>query len=363
MAMPINDARVSDAILRAGERIQIGDTVLRLDPIRGALPDPCRETSFGRVFGASAEMRRLYPLLTRLAQTTIPVVIEGETGTGKEAVAEALHEQGPRARGPFVVFDCTAIAPTLLESELFGHEKGAFTGAIAARAGLFQQANGGTLLIDEIGDLDLALQPKLLRAIERSEVRRLGAAHPVRVDVRIIAATRRDLDRCVQEGRFRDDLFHRLAVARVELPPLRRRSGDVAALARHFWTDSSGSRGEDAEAERGPPIDLLRRWEHDPWPGNVRQLRNAVARVLALGEAAAGEAPAAREGGPDFIDRVIAEHLTLPLARERVVSEFERRYLQEVLARHGGAVTRAAKDSGIALRYFQLLKRRRAAQP
>ena len=310
-------------------------------------------------------MRRLYPLLARLAQSTIPVVIEGETGTGKEAVAEAIHEQGPRARRPFVVFDCTAIAPSLLESELFGHEKGAFTGATAAREGLFQQADGGTLLIDEIGDLDLALQPKLLRAIERSEVRPLGAAHAVRVDVRIIAATRRDLDRCVQEGRFRDDLFHRLAVARVELPPLRRRSGDVAALARHFWATSARRDGRATEAERGPPPHLLHRWEHDPWPGNVRQLRNAVARVIALGETDAGEAPSAppREGGPDFIDQLIAEHLTLPLARERVVSEFERRYLQEALARHGGAVTRAARASGIALRYFQLLKRRREPQP
>jgi DNA-binding NtrC family response regulator len=361
--------RVAEVLLEGGERIQIGATTLRLEGDHaGTLPDLPRETSFGRVFGASAEMRRLYPLLTRLAQSTIPVVIEGETGTGKEALAEAIHEVGPRARGPFVVFDCTAVAPSLLESELFGHEKGAFTGAAGARPGLFQQAHGGTLLIDEIGDLDLPLQPKLLRAIERSQVRPLGAAQPVNVDVRIIAATRRDLDREVQEGRFRDDLFHRLAVVRVELPPLRRRGGDVAVLARHFWTALAREERRPGEAESGPPLELLRRWERDAWPGNVRQLRNAVARALALGDVhagasgpAAGAAAAAGGAGGDFVDGIIAEHLALPVARERVVGEFERRYLEEALARHGGSVSRAAKESGIALRYFQLLRRRRGS--
>src|SRR4029077_11022397 len=164
----------------------------------------------------------------------VPVIIEGETGTGKEVLAESIHETSARAKGPFVVFACTTVPVNLVESELFGHERGAFTGAVAARKGVFEQAHGGTLLIDEIGDLDAALQPKLLRAIERSEIRRVGASHPTRVDVRILAATRRDLDREVQLGRFRDDLFHRLAVGRLELPPLRARRGDVALLARSF---------------------------------------------------------------------------------------------------------------------------------
>src|SRR5262249_21894057 len=148
------------------------------------------------------------------------------TGTGKEVLAEALHEEGPRGSEPFVVFDCTAVPPNLIESELFGHERGAFTGALSARKGVFEQADGGTLLIDEIGDLDLALQPKLLRALERSEVRRVGGNQSIRVDVRLLCATRRDLDREVQAGRFRDDLFHRLAVTRIELPPLRDRRSD-----------------------------------------------------------------------------------------------------------------------------------------
>src|SRR5262249_22135835 len=189
---------------------------------------------FGRVLGASREMRRLYPLCERLAASRVPVVIEGETGTGKEILAESLHEAGPRTAAPFAVFDCTAVPANLMESELFGHDRGAITGAVMTRKGILEEADGGTLLIDEIGDLDLQLQPKLLRALERGEVRRVGGDRWLKVDVRILAATRRNLDVEVQEGRFRDDLFHRLAVARIELPPLRERKGDVAVLASHF---------------------------------------------------------------------------------------------------------------------------------
>ena len=182
----------------------------------------------------AARSPRLYPLFERLASATVPVVIEGETGTGKEALAEAIHEMGPRAKRPFVIFDCTAVPPALIESELFGHERGAFTGAVGSRRGVFEQAHGGTLFIDEIGDLDLTLQPKLLRAIERSEVRRVGGDGWLSVDVRIVAATRRDLDREVEEGRFREDLFHRLArrARRAAAAPSSagRRAGAGAAL-------------------------------------------------------------------------------------------------------------------------------------
>src|SRR5688572_6606778 len=160
-------------------------------------------------------MRRLYPLCTRLAATRVSVLIEGETGTGKEVLAESLHEVGG-SKGPFIVFDCTAVSPGLVEAELFGHERGAFTGAVHSRAGVFEQAHGGTLFIDEIGDLELTLQPKLLRAIDRGEIRRVGGTQVIKVDLRILAATRRDLDREVAAGRFRDDLFHRLAIARIE---------------------------------------------------------------------------------------------------------------------------------------------------
>ncbi len=205
----VNETSVVEAYLQGGELLALGDTTLRVS--RGspkAEPSLPNAVCFGRLVGASTEMRRLYPLCERLAQSTIPLVIEGETGTGKEVLAEAIHEQGLRASGPFVVFDCTAVPPNLVESELFGHEKGAFTGAIKARKGMFEQAHGGTLLLDEIGDLDIALQSKLLRAIERAQIRPVGSNTFINVDVRVLAATRRDLDREVHAGRFRDDLFH-----------------------------------------------------------------------------------------------------------------------------------------------------------
>jgi DNA-binding NtrC family response regulator len=302
--------------------------------------------------GASAAMRRLYPLCERLAVSSVPVIIEGETGTGKEVLAESLHLRGSLSQGPFVVFDCTAVPPNLVESELFGHERGAFTGAVGSRKGVFEQADGGTLLIDEIGDLPLALQPKLLRAIERSEIRRVGGTRPIRVQVRVIAATRRDLDGAVREGQFRDDLFHRLAVARVELPPLRARLGDVRPLAQHFCRELGADLHTLGE-------ELLRRWEEHAWPGNVRELRNAVSRHLALGELAshAGTKHARNE---DFIERVLAMELPLGEARERVVEEFERRYVERMLAKSEGVVSHAAKASGVARRHFQRVRARRA---
>jgi two-component system, NtrC family, response regulator HydG len=358
----VNRVRVLEALLGDGDEVEIGRTVLSIAAERSVpVVELPIETQFGRLLGQSTRMRQLYPILERLAKSSIPVVLEGETGTGKEAVAEALHAVGPRASGPFVVFDCTASAPSLLESQLFGHERGAFTGAFTARTGVFEQAHGGTLLIDEIGDLDLALQPKLLRAIERSEVRPLGGARTVRVDVRLLAATRRDLDREVQEGRFRDDLFHRLAVARVELPPLRQRQGDIALLARHFWRELSA----EGPANGEPSPELLQRWEREPWPGNIRQLRNRVARALALGDIAiCDELPhASLPEAADFIEQILGERLSLPVARERVIHHFERRYLARALAREAGNVTRAAQSSGIALRYFQLLRQRRSFGP
>jgi two-component system, NtrC family, response regulator HydG len=353
---------VVGAYLDGGELMRVGSTTLGIvrGPLRAPPPVPAT-SSFGRVLGASLEMRRLYPLCERLAMSSVPVIIEGETGTGKEVLAESLHEHGPRAAGPFVVFDCTAVAPNLVESELFGHERGAFTGAVGARKGVFEQAHGGTLLIDEIGDLDPSLQPKLLRALERSEVRRVGGDRAIRVDVRVLSATRRDLDREVQLGRFRDDLFHRLAVARIELPPLRKRSGDVPLLAHHFAGPTNGGTAV-------LPPEILIRWEKHNWPGNVRELRNAVARHVALGDLAtappgddpAGDSPTPRVeiAGGDVVDRVLAMDLPLVMAREKIVDDFERRYIAHVLARHGGNVSRAAEASGVARRHFQRLRAR-----
>lgn len=362
----VDRVKIREAALRGGEIVRLGATVLQVERDEEAAPPPTvrPQGRFGRVVGKSLEMQRIYPLCERLAHTNVPVVVEGETGTGKEALAESLHEMGPRANGPFVVFDCTAVPANLVESELFGHERGAFTGAVAARKGLFEQAHGGTLLIDEIGDLDVALQPKLLRAIERFEIRRVGGDKFLQVDVRVISATRRDLDREVQAGRFRDDLFHRLAVARVELPPLRQRKGDITALATHFWQALGGDVAE-------LPRELLLRWEDDPWPGNVRELKNTVARQLALGDLAATQRPSfsapppalagdpgADARGPGAIDYWVDLGLPFPQARDRVLEEFEQRFVEKLLAQHGGDVAKAAAASGIGRRYFQKLKAR-----
>jgi transcriptional regulator with GAF, ATPase, and Fis domain len=348
----VDGVSLLDGYLRGGEIVRIGGAALRVERLeQTSVPTLSERTSFGRVIGASVEMRRIYPLCERLAQSNVAVVIEGETGTGKEALAEALHEMGPRASAPYVVFDCTSVHGPLMESELFGHDKGAFTGAVATRKGVFELAHGGTLLIDEIGDLDLALQPKLLRAVERSEIRRVGGDRPIRVDVRVIAATRRDLDREVADGRFREDLFHRLAVARVELPPLRQRRGDVALLARHWWKALGGDAA-------GPEVDLVRRWERERWPGNVRELRNTIARHIALGDlATTADAPPSAHGR-DVIDEVIHEGLPFVRAREKVVDAFQRRYLEHVLEESGGDTAKAAATSGIARRYFNLLRAR-----
>ncbi|MEO6418937.1 MAG: sigma 54-interacting transcriptional regulator [Polyangiaceae bacterium] len=353
----IDGVSVVEAYVRGGEIVRCGSTAMRLEveaaEEQAPLPSAMR---FGRLMGASVAMRRLYPLCERLAASRVPVIIEGETGTGKEVLAESLHEVCG-GTGPFVVFDCTAVSPSLVEAELFGHERGAFTGAVGSRAGVFEEANGGTLLIDEIGDLELSLQAKLLRVIDRGELRRVGGHKSIHVNVRVLAATRRDLDKAVAASRFRDDLFHRLAVARIELPPLRERAGDVTLLARHFAADMGATR--DALSS-----ELLARFNDYSWPGNVRELRNAVARYIAL-----GEDEVARQGQPatsqarktptkDWLEDIIDSQMPFPLARRRTLDEFERRYVERVLAAHDGNVSQAARASGLALRYFRLVKAR-----
>ena len=356
----VDGVSVLAGFLSGSEVVRIGSTALRVDvgAPRPAAATPPRD-KFGSTLGSSDVMRRLYPLCERLAATNVAVVIEGETGVGKEQLAESLHKEGSRSDAPFVVFDCTAVAPNLIESELFGHEKGAFTGSTTTHRGVFELADGGTLFIDEIGDMPLDLQPKLLRALERLQVKRVGGQQPISVDVRVIAATRRDLDREVQLGRFRDDLFHRLAVARVELPPLRERRGDIDLLARHFWKVFGGDPVQ-------LPRDLLRAWEDYTWPGNVRELRNAVARRIALGELGADDMAIASRPGTleplpgdrDPIGVVLALDLPLSDARQRIMAEFERRYVTHLLEQHDGNVTRAAASAGITRRQLQRLKGR-----
>jgi DNA-binding NtrC family response regulator len=343
----LDGVRVLDAFARQGSILGMGASTLRITLGQGTvdLPLSSRER-FGGLLGRSIAMRRLFSILERLAPTDDAVLVEGETGTGKELVAEALHEESPRASGPFVVFDCSAVAGNLMESELFGHVRGAFTGAVADRIGAFEAADGGTLFLDEIGELPLDLQPKLLRALEKLETRRVGANASRRVDVRIVAATNRNLAEEAASGRFREDLIYRLAVLRVTVPPLRERPEDIELLARHF-AEAHGKR-----TGRGGALDdaALRALRSRAYPGNVRDLRNAVARTLALGHpdaSAPPPRPASAEAG--------AVDLSVPYmeARDRLVEQFERAYLLEALRQCGGNATKAAELVGVNRKFFQ----------
>src|SRR6476619_6513715 len=252
---------------------------LRIEPLGDSVEIELSDTDrFGSMIGRSVKMRELFARLEKLAKSDTTVLVTGETGAGKELVAEALHDHSPRSRGAFVVLDCGSIPPNLIESELFGHERGAFTGATTSYAGAFERAHGGTVFLDEIGELPLAMQPKLLRVLERKEVRRVGGAKTIEVDVRIIAATNRDLGVEVNRGRFREDLYYRLAVARVHVPPLRDRKDDLPLLIDHILATTPG--GETAQIAQ-ETIDLMTK--HD-WPGNVRELRNVIERAVLLAE-------------------------------------------------------------------------------
>jgi transcriptional regulator with PAS, ATPase and Fis domain len=303
--------------------------------------------SFGELIGRSVRMREIFATLERIAPKDITVLIDGETGTGKELTARGIHDRSPRASQPFVVFDCGAVSKNLIESELFGHVKGAFTGAHQARPGAFELAHGGTIFLDEIGDLDLALQPKLLRALEQREVKRVGAAAPVKVDVRVVAATNRDLEKEVRAGAFREDLFYRLAVARVRLPSLRERREDVALLVESFIKKSDPRA---AEGVRIPPETLDFLMKHD-WPGNVRELRNVIERSLSFSEDGllkVEDMPlrvrATEGGGPGPF---IADHLPFKDAKERWIDYFEVRYLKDLLQRNGRNISRSAQEAGV----------------
>ncbi|MEK6608350.1 MAG: sigma 54-interacting transcriptional regulator, partial [Myxococcota bacterium] len=291
----VDGMRVVEAYLRKSARIAAGGTEIKFAPLGESveLALSPRE-SFGAALGRSVAMRHVFAILERVATMDATVLIEGETGTGKELAAEGVHAASKRASGPFVVVDCGAIPENLVESELFGHEKGAFTGASEARAGAFEEADGGTLFLDEVGELPLELQPKLLRALESHEVRRVGSQKARALDLRIVAATNRDLATEVRAGKFREDLYYRLAVVRVVMPPLRERRDDVRLLAREL---ARRARPQVDPASWLDEATLALLESHD-WPGNVRELRNVVDRLAVFpgfGHAFAfdGKAPSA----------------------------------------------------------------------
>jgi len=336
----VDGIAVIAAPLADGATLTLGKTTLRFVREPGALrPVLSTRDRFGALIGHSLAMRSVYEVLERAAASDVTVLLRGETGTGKDLAAASIHQESPRRDGPFVVVDLAAAPGALLASELFGHRRGAFTGADRDRVGAFESARGGTVFLDEIGDLDLDLQPHLLRVLETRTVQRVGDTARIPVDVRVIAATHRDLRADVNSRRFRSDLYYRLAVLEVTLPPLRERTDDIPLLVAAIAADL-----EDVPEGVRDPAWVAALLKH-PWPGNVRELRNHVERVAGVGRYATATSE---------VD------VSIPLkdARARWVQLFESRYLAALLAAHGGNVSAAARAAGIdRVHFYRLLGR------
>jgi len=376
----VSGFRVNDIYIQPGTSITVGSSKLRFDALGESVEiELAQDAGFGGLVGSSVKMREMFARLAKLAKSDATVLITGETGTGKELVAEALHDHSLRTKGPFVVLDCGSIPQNLIESELFGHEKGAFTGATAAYAGAFERAHNGTVFLDEIGELPLNMQPKLLRVLERKEVRRVGGSKVINVDIRVVAATNRDLAVEVNRGRFREDLYYRLAVARVHSPPLRERREDIPTLVDHFLSITPGGEGVRLDPQT---IELMTR--HD-WPGNVRELRNVIERAVLLSDAGANQIaltktaiggkrriPTSRPvshsdlsqpgssgsgamplptggggGNEDEIAYAVDTGTPFKVAKQTLIEEFERRYVTRLLDEHNGNISAAARHAGI----------------
>ncbi len=363
--------RVRDAYLNPGTVIYAGESRLRFEPLdQSVTVELSRRDRFGDMVGGSVAMRALYARLERIAPTDASLLITGETGSGKELVAEAVHQHSPRASGPFVVVDCGSIPDNLIASELFGHERGAFTGAVTSYAGAFERAHGGTIFLDEIGELPLELQPNMLGVLERRQVRRLGSSRSVPLDLRVIAATNRDLASEMNRGTFRSDLYYRLAVVQARVPPLRERPDDIPLLVGHFL-ELLAAGGAQLPPLSRETLDSLRQHR---FPGNVRELRNLIERSVILaevgiepdrealvagapgepaaerggGEALAepGEEPAA-PGGHPVVQMEVDEAVPYRMAKQRLLADFDSRYLKQLLRRHSGNVSRAARAAGL----------------
>ena len=343
---PFDNEEIRVVVARALERTRLErENRLLLDRID-------REFRFENLIGSGPGMRRVFEMIQKVAETDLTVLIRGESGTGKELVAQALHQRSPRRTRPFVAVNCAAISKELVESELFGHEKGAFTGADARRIGRFEAADGGTIFLDEIGDMAPETQAKVLRVLQEHEFERVGGTAPVDVDVRVVAATHRDLEEEVKAGRFREDLYYRLKVVEVDLPPLRERLEDLPALVERFSVQLAERL--DRERVRISPEALARLACHG-WPGNVRELRNVIERagVLCSGErieevdlqldrAPAGDAPRASDADASFRD-----------AKRKAVEDFERDYLLGALRENGGNISRTAAAIGMVRQSLQ----------
>jgi len=319
---------------------------------------------FEQMIGTSTAMRRVFEMIDKVADTDVTVLIRGESGTGKELVANALHYRSPRGNKPFVKMNCAALSRELVESELFGHERGSFTGALSRREGKFEAADGGSLFLDEVGDMPLETQAKLLRAIQEREFERVGGNQPIKVDVRLIAATNQDLEAAVRAGRFREDLYYRLRVVELVIPPLSERRDDIPLLIDHFLKRAAEHFGRPVKALSS---DALQACMAHAWNGNVRELRSSIEKALLLSSGAEigvddlfekgerGQLTSESQGadGPAAVTRGADGHPSFREAKERMVTAFERDFLQQALRRNGGNITKAAEEVGMYRQSFQ----------
>jgi len=365
----LGDCSISLAKLTADATLTIGSSsiVVHLEK-SGIGLEVSTQPAFGAALGTSVAMRHVFALLERAVGKNVTVLLEGESGTGKEVLARAIHEKSHRAARAFVTIDCASIPENLIESELFGHERGAFTGAVDTHIGAFESASGGTVFLDEIGELPLGQQAKLLRVLENREIRRVGGTKPLPVDVRLVAATNRSLAACVRKQTFRSDLYYRLCVLRVEVPPLRERKEDIPALALHFLKrlrdGSPGAAGPMTESEL--PADLSQALLAHSWPGNVRELRNVIERWFTLELARPELLFDAMAESVDPRTRKLSDLTTLPYheAKKQLLEEFDRVYFKSVLDRCGGVIARAAELAQVPRPSFhRMLQRMRGAAP
>jgi len=351
--------RIERVYLAPGSKIRAGLSTLTFTPMDEEVTvEPDQEAELGAMVGRSMKMRQIFGVIKKIAPMDVPVIIQGETGTGKELVAHAIHDLSSRRGGPLVVLDCGAIPPNLIESELFGHERGAFTGAVTSRPGAFERAQGGTIFLDELGELRFDLQPKLLRVLENRELRRLGGNSLVSVNVRVIAATHRDLLKEIQAGHFREDLYFRLAVINIHLPALRERAEDVPYILERALTDPETVARHGRKRFTPAALELLITY---PWPGNVRELNNVLSHILAFGEGDeidVAQLPARVQGQVKDAPLTFNEHLTFKVAKEQLLERFEREYLTQVLKRCQGSISRAAKESGLHRKSIERLAKK-----
>ena len=369
----VNGVRIREAFLSPGCLVRLGNSELIFQPLDEEIQIvPSQDDRCGDIIGTNVKMREIFGILEKIAPTNATVVIEGETGTGKEVVAQTIHKLSHRSKKPFVVFDCGAVPESLIESELFGHEKGSFTGAIMTRQGLFEMAQGGTIFLDELGEFSLELQPKLLRVLEQREVRRVGSAKPMGIDVRVIAATNRTLEEEMRAGRFREDLFYRLSVVRIFLPPLRERTEDIPLLVRHFLQNSTFNRDRDGNLKlrsiTRSALDAMSRYE---WPGNIRELVNIVERACSLADgdcidshdlpdyiSGATSNSVEEMSASEQVDPQALVEKTFKDAKEEWLTAFEKDYIIALLSKNGGNISHAAREADIDRKYFRKLMKK-----